>query len=205
MLGAYSTGLAEWEYTDDDSIIFCHDDIHILLREEVFNAIVDSHLDMPNTGFIGIAGCRSLGKFAKDANWYANINPRHFDGSEGGGQVWQGTEYSSLRIGAFASPAYMWYGINDKAVLMDGVFLAAKGSTVRAISFISPSLLKSKWHNYDALMTFQAHMKGKVNRIAPICIMHESTGGYASEHYQEDVQMFMQLFSKWLPTEVVVN
>ena len=198
MLGAFTTGLEEAQYGDEDDIIFCHDDIEVIMTAHSFNAVLDNYLGMANTGVVGVAGCASLGILNDTANWFSNayINGQ-YDFSHGGGLVFHGTTIKDMRAS--------YYGFSHKAVLLDGVFLAAKGATVRSVSFKSPNLLKSKWHNYDSLLTFQTFKSGKDNRIAPIILLHKSHGDYAREEYHEDSRMFMKLFAQWLPAKVVVD
>jgi len=97
-----------------------------------------------------------------------------------------------------------WFGPQDRAVLMDGGFLATTGKVANSISFKKPSVIKSNWHMYDAFMTFQTYRKKLRNVIAPIILRHASGGDYASEHYSRDSKMFMALFDRELPAKLVV-
>jgi hypothetical protein len=196
MLEAYESGIEECELSSEDYVIFCHDDIEILLRHDIFNEMLEKELSTADIGFVGVAGSTSLGQNSDTANWCANGNMG--DGSplyyNSGGVVFHGKSSKEM------SP--VWYGIRESAVLMDGVFLATTGKVANSISFKKPSVIKSNWHMYDAFMTFQTYRKKLRNVIAPIILRHASGGDYASEHYDHDSKMFMALFERELPTEI---
>lgn len=222
MLGAFKTGIEECNLADDDYVIFCHDDIEHLLRPEIFNKLLDAKLKLKDTGFVGIAGCSNFGDYwsfpggpckgEKTANWFENlcgwrgglqVMQQKYDAKSsdcapwrrGGGLVLHGNSIEESKFDA--------YGIRSRVVVLDGVFLATTGRVVKSISFNKPSVLKSNWHMYDALLTFQAHRKGFKNYVVPILLRHASGGDYQSEYYYEDSITFMKLFERDLPAIVV--
>ena len=195
MLEAYESGVEECGLDPEDRVIFCHDDIEILLKHDVFNDLLEKELSSPNIGFVGVAGCTSLGHRSKTANWWANsVGEDHY--LNAGGVVFHGNSSKEMSL--------TWYGKRERAILMDGLFLATTGKVANSISFKKPSVLKSNWHMYDAFMTFQTYRKELHNVIAPIILRHASGGGYVNEHYDHDSKMFMALFDRELPAELPV-
>lgn len=196
MLEAFASGVDKCDISGDDRVIFCHDDIKILLEIETFNDILDAALNTPDVGFVGVAGCSTLGDLnsVQEANWFANVRGPGWQ-ERGGGLVFHGKEPTHMKAS--------YYGWRTRAVLMDGVFLATTGEVLQKISLKKPDVFKSNWHMYDALLTFQTYRKKLKNIIAPIMLLHASGGDYRREYYKEDSEMFMTLFSRELPASVV--
>ena len=183
MLEALRTGLSDCNAQNKDSIIFCHDDIEILNNVEYFNEVITSRLEDSKTGFVGCAGTAIV---TEDINWFA-CSRKH---NCGGGVVYHGKDYKSM----YATP----YGGARNVVTLDGLFLAAKGKTLKNIRLNAPKSWVSKWHHYDTMLTLQTHVQGKLNRIAPLAIRHESGGNY-DESYYSDIPRVAKSFAKYLP------
>ena len=186
MLGALRTGVEECGIKTGDYVIYCHDDIEILNNVEYFNGILDAKLKNPKTGFTGIAGTAIL---TDTINWFA-CSRQH---NSGGGMVYHGEDYDSM----YLTP----YGPAKDVVTLDGCFLATTGKTLYEISLRAPSSWKSAWHHYDTFLTFQAHIKKKVNKISPISLRHASGGDY-NNLYLEDIPRVAQSFAKHLPAVI---
>jgi hypothetical protein len=183
---AYREGVARCRLTPTDFVILCHDDIEILLDSVVFNHLLKYYLSNSNTGFVGVAGSAVI---TEEANWFA-CSQRH---GAGGGIVFHGHSHINMQPSV--------YGTSQKAVILDGVFLAATGSVLRNINLNQPKNFTSKWHWYDASFTFQTYRKNLTNVIAPILLRHESGGTY-DDSYRKDIPAFVKLYGKYLPAAV---
>ena len=183
MLGALRDGLTDCKVNPKDYVIFCHDDIEILNNTKYFNSIVDAKLSDPTTGFIGCAGTALV---TEDINWFA-CSRKH---NCGGGMVYHGKDYKTM----FATP----YGGAKNVVTLDGVFLAATGKVFAGVRLTAPKSWVSNWHHYDTMLTLQAHVQKKINRIAPLSIRHESGGDYSADYYS-DIPRVAKSFAKYLP------
>ncbi len=185
---AYSHGLNSLDLDPEDQIILCHDDIEILTAPDKFNEYLDYYLiHQPKTGFVGVSGSRTLNK---NSNWFSSSQKTK---GAGGGCVFHGSHFSTM--------ALSHYGHQQKAVCLDGVFLASTKSVLDSIELRKPKIFKGNWHWYDASYTLQAHLKGLTNWIAPIILRHESGGNYDSLFY-EDMKNFNILFKNNLPAVV---
>ena len=60
-----------------------------------------------------------------------------------------------------------FYGAYGDVVVLDGLFLAAKGSTINTINLTKPSFFSGDWDFYDIYYTTQTFLKGKKNRTFP--------------------------------------
>jgi len=183
MYKAYSTKINALSLHAQDQVILCHDDIEILLSEEIFNRILSKWLEDPKTGFVGVAGSQII---TEEANWFKCAQKY----KAGGGIVFHGTDTYTM------IPSY--YGGSRKAVIMDGVFLASTGRVLNTINLNMPKDFVGKWDWYDAMYTFQAYKKNLTNIIAPILLRHESGGRYPKE-WHDDKPKFISLFEDHIP------
>ena len=191
---AYANALSEHDVKKDDIVVMCHDDIQILSNHSVFNEILEANLSLEKAGFVGVAGTQLL---QRSGVWWEGLNhgapvspmnPLH-------GCVYHGDSIHNM------SPTY--YGGFGRAVVMDGVFLAAKGSTLFSIGLSKPPYLKGNWDFYDILYTFKAFKKGLDNRVVPISILHKSHGmGIQQDSWKENREAFTQRFSDHLPASI---
>tara|TARA_Y100000034_G_C6861643_1_gene392220 strand:+ start:537 stop:1232 length:696 start_codon:yes stop_codon:yes gene_type:complete len=159
----------------DDTIILCHDDLEILTPWEKVKKKLVKYFNKKDTGFIGVAG---TAKLTTDAVWW---NKECWDQGFLRGKVRHGTDLQNSHITTFG-PEDNQFG---EVVVMDGVFLAAKASTLRTIELKKPFYFDGDWDFYDIYYTIRAHRKGLKNYVIDIDILHNSMGeitGKASWH-----------------------
>tara|TARA_R100000458_G_scaffold41666_1_gene39379 strand:- start:1262 stop:1951 length:690 start_codon:yes stop_codon:yes gene_type:complete len=173
---AYEKGINEANVSIKDYVIMCHDDIHILTNPEDFNSIIEGFLQKYKIGFAGVAGTK---QFLESAVWWDGLqNPVQ---SHLSGFIYHGTNLMNMRA--------TYYGETGRVAVLDGVFLACKGSTLRSIKLSKPEDFKGDWDFYDIYLTLQAHMKGLDNYTMPLQILHKSLGETAGKegwHYNKE-------------------
>lgn len=165
IFSGYQKALEQTKPKDDDIIILCHDDIEILSSKEYFAKALSYRLGDPKTGFVGVAGTTLL---SEDAIWW-----NHTIWSQGKhrGLVFHGESIETSKA--------TYYGDNDRVVVLDGLFLAAKAKILREVGLQKPSYLEGDWDFYDIHYTFTANDKGYHNYTIPIFILHNSFGELA--------------------------
>jgi hypothetical protein len=173
IFSAYHRAVQDIQPADEDQFILCHDDIEILHRLDVFDALFQSCISLENTGFIGVAGSGGL---ARNANWVSSMQSY-----TGGGMISHGSCIKTMDFVAF----YGTKGVGSETVAMDGVFLATTGKVLKKIELRKPKKFIGGWHWYDASYTLQAHLKGFTNRIVPLHFRHASTGDYNQSFYED--------------------
>ena len=188
---AFYTGVNDQNIKADDLVIFCHDDIEILTNPEDFNLFIEKNLEDTNSGFVGVAGTRLL---RPSCVWWEDMGSPPSDSyiNPLAGSVYHGDKKSEI--------FQTYFGPLGDVVVMDGLFLAAKGRTVNTIQLKKPKCFSGNWDFYDIFYTSQAHMKGLRNRVIPLQIIHYSRGeikGKTSWH--ENREAFADLFKKELP------
>lgn len=170
----------EFSFHPTDSIILCHDDIEILYSSSHFNNLVDTALSVPETGFAGFAGTPVLNP---DACW------------------WRSSSYGKMSGFCFHGEDLMnptYFGPPQDVVVLDGVFLAAKGNVWNTIQLKKPQSFIGDWDFYDIFLTFQAHVKGFRNRGLPITFRHDSPG-VPRPTWDMNRRAFTELFREHLP------
>ena len=143
------------------------------------------------TGFVGVAGARV---FNQSAVWWegaqSNGSPNH------SGIVWHGKKLDDMFMSFYGAPA-------GNVVVLDGLFLAAKGRTVNSIQLTKPKTFEGDWDFYDIFYTFQAYRKGLKNKAIPIQILHGSGGELAGrESWFKNKDAFLRLFGQYLPATI---
>ena len=188
IFSAYQNTIDKLKVKAKDTVIMCHDDIEILTKPSAFNSILDKALNSPNVGFVGVAGTKIL---KPSAIWWDGVGTHdHFAGT-----VFHGKNIEDM----FITP----YGNPGPVVVADGLFLAAKGSTLNSIQLKKPKSFPGDWDFYDIFYTYQAHRKGLVNMVAPIQILHESVGELAGrDSWHDNKKAFLATFSQELPAVV---
>jgi len=166
---------------DDDIIILCHDDIGILTDGAIFKESLISTLNLDKVAFAGVAGTTRL---EPDAIWWNHDNWKlglHR------GLVFHGDNLSTM------APSY--YGKPGRVVALDGLFLAARVSTLKEIGLQKPKDFEGDWDFYDIWYTVSAYEKGYSNIVLPVFVRHQSTGelvGRSSWHLNR--QAFIKKF-----------
>jgi GT2 family glycosyltransferase len=156
---AYENGFKALNAEKDDIIIFCHDDIDIIMDPSGFREELIKGLDKPHVGFVGVAGASKLDK---PCVWWRPENNRK-------GFIFHGPSRAEM----FPTP----YGKLDAEVLvLDGVFLATKASVLNTISMKKPAPFKGEWDFYDLELTLRAWEAGFNNYVVPIIMRHASVG-----------------------------
>tara|TARA_R110000824_G_scaffold14030_2_gene60286 strand:+ start:1283 stop:1966 length:684 start_codon:yes stop_codon:yes gene_type:complete len=161
----YQSAFDKFEIKDDDIVILCHDDIEILTEPSAFKRIIVSSLFDKKTGFIGVAGTTKL---TGDAVWW-NQDP--WREGKHKGFVYHGKDIME------ADSTY--YGPPGRVVCLDGLFLAAKGKTLRDVGLGKPEHFVGDWDFYDIHYTVTAHRKRYNNKVVPITLLHNSYGELA--------------------------
>lgn len=184
---AYNHSINNNSFNDQDIVIFCHDDIEILLDPSRFLEILIKSLNKPNVGFVGPAGTKRLNSRAV---WWDHAE-------------WQRGNHRGLVLHGdsieYAETTY--YGNPGRVVVLDGLFLAAKVKTLKSLDLSKPDYFKGGWDFYDIHYTLQAHSKGYINLVAPILLMHHSIGQLAGrDSWHQNREAFIQ--HQELPIEV---
>lgn len=164
IFGGYQKALDSSDVKDDDIVILCHDDIEIMSSKWVFRDCLMQCL-AHDAGFIGVAG---TAKLLEDAVWW---NGQAWREGHHSGIVWHGPHALE------STPTY--YGPYKTVVVMDGLFLAASGKTLRKVGLAKPRYLEGEWDYYDIHYTLTAHKLGLKNRTVPINVLHNSRGELA--------------------------
>ena len=157
----YQRAYEKNDIKDEDIVILCHDDISILSSPWLFKECLAETLKH-DTGFVGVAGTKTLGP---DAVWW---DKAMWQARQHSGIVWHGEDPISAQA--------TYYGPYEQVVVMDGLFLAASGKTLREVSLAQPEYLPGGWDYYDLHYTLTAHKKGLKNYTVPINILHNSLG-----------------------------
>ena len=164
IFSAYKEKVNTLKLMKDDLVILCHDDIKILTDKTIFLELLENTLAKPGVGFVGVAGTRILNN---DGVWWSGLqNPASKDWLSGA--VYHGKEVSSMQL--------TYFGPTSKVVVLDGVFLAAKGKTLNSIGLGKPKPFSGEWDFYDIWYTYQATKKKLSNFTVPISILHASPG-----------------------------
>ena len=139
-------------------------------------------------GFIGPAGTACL---TNDGVWW---NQRLWKEGRHRGYVVHGNK---------VHPEYTFYGMPGRVVVLDGLFLAAKASTIRRIGGLSkPPYFPGAWDFYDLHYTLEAHLHGYANQVPPLFIRHESHGelaGRGSWHVNREAFVKHKFLDKNMP------
>lgn len=187
---AYHKGFQSLDADDNDVVILCHDDIEMTQLHDYFNRVIDHYMKRPSVGFLGVAGSKKLA--ANHGNWTAGLHSYPFPHG-GAGMVGHGPDVETC--------SWVSFGIETKAVVMDGLWLCAKASVLKQLELRKPKTFEGNWHWYDHSYCVQAKIKGYDNYIIPIFLRHASTGNY-DELFYKDMKNFHKLFRKHLPIVV---
>jgi len=178
---AYSKAFNKVKPSDQDIIILCHDDIEILNDVKTFSTLLREEFKNLTTGFVGVAGSKTL---TRDAVWWTREN---FENRQLHGIVFHGESKESM------VPSYYgdFYG---KVIAMDGLFLAARASTLREIGLKKPKEYPGEWDFYDIYYTTEAWKKGYTNKVLPILVRHESKGEsmYTRDSWDKNREIFIR-------------
>jgi hypothetical protein len=161
---AYKEKINSLKLMKDDLVILCHDDIKILLDKDLFVPLLEETLSKRDSGFVGVAGTKQLG--ITGVWWDGLRNPQSRTWLSG--SVYHGNSLHQCDLTYFGPPS--------QVIVLDGVFLAAKGSTLNSIQLGKPKAFTGEWDFYDIWYTYQTHKKQLKNYTLPIPILHSSIG-----------------------------
>ena len=159
----------------------CHDDIEILNDPKEFVKILRKSLSDPKVGIVGAAGTTHL---TKSGVWWE----RDIWQQKGHrGTVFHGKDKWEMET--------TYYGPPGNVVVCDGLFLAARISTLWEIGLTKPKTYKGEWDFYDLTYCMRAYEKGYINQVGPILLRHESSGDLAGrDSWHENRKKFLSLF-----------
>ena len=190
---AYAEAVKE-HVSDEDVVVFCHDDIEILSNVAAFNAALKPLEGPKRLGFLGIAGTKS---FDESGMWWNGTGrmPLGHPDHPLSGQVFTGSS-----TGDMYSTMYGKYGA---VTILDGVFLAAQGKTLKGLRLEKPKSFPGNWDYYDIYYTHQTYKKNLENRTVPIILRHDSPGEMKQGWYQNrDVFLEVLKRSDRLPVRI---
>lgn len=176
---AYDSAVETIILEDTDIVIFCHDDIEIIMDPQQFVNVLVNASRRNKSGFFGAAGTQFL---SPDAVWWNN----HY---------WQQGKHRGLVLHGedIRSAQYTYYGNPGRVVCLDGLFLAAQGKFLKQINLKKPEYFEGDWDFYDIYYTIQAHQKGFYNTVEPIFLIHRSIGELAGrESWHKNKHQFIQ-------------
>ena len=156
---AYENNFKALNAEDDDIIIFCHDDIDIIMSPEEFKEELVRAANVKNAGFIGVAGAAKL---SKQCVWWQPENKLR-------GFSFHGPNRNDMYPTFFGR-------LHAKVLVLDGLFLAAKANVLKNISMKKPAQFQGEWDFYDLEYTIRAYEAGYDNWVVPIILRHESPG-----------------------------
>ena len=189
IFSAYDTALQEAKPHPSDIIILCHDDIKVTTSPQVFKEVLETKLSSPKTGFVGVAGTKTL---STNAVWWDQA-------------MWKQGRHSGFVMhgDSISNADATFYGNYGETVVMDGLFLAATAKTMRSVGLQKPSSFPGDWDFYDILYTFKAHRKGLKNYTVPINILHQSRGELAGrDSWHQNRFAFLKMAEDRLPASV---
>lgn len=167
----------------EDIIILCHDDLEILTPWDQAKEKIEEYLNKKETGFLGVAGTTEL---ATDAVWW---NKDCWEGGLLRGKVRHGLTLEDSYETAFG-PSGSPYG---EVVVMDGLFLVTKASTLRAIELKKPYYFTGGWDFYDIYYTSKAFRKKYKNYVIELDILHNSKGELSGrKSWHENKEAFIK-------------
>ncbi len=191
MFQGYNLGASQ---ARGEILAFVHDDIEVWGNSLCFQRVLETLSD-PATGFVGVAGTRSLD--ACGVWWHVAEASRGMVGhpsfSELGlhWSVWP----SAVSDGA-AGPRALF----GQAVVLDGALLLCHRRTFDALRGFDETGYQG-FHFYDIDITFRATLAGLVNFVMPIPVLHH-TPGLFDVRWEVNRQQFLDKFKDRLPHHV---
>ena len=162
IFAAYNGAFEKINPSDEDIMIFCHDDIDIREEPKVFVEKLKKELSDPGVGFVGPAGTTHL---SKDAVWWDK-------------ELWEAGKHRGKvsHINKQGQEYVTYYGEPGSVATLDGLFLSAKPATIRAVGLQKPDYFEGEWDFYDIHYTTKALSLGYDNRVFDMSVLHNSRG-----------------------------
>ena len=183
LFAAYYNGTRD--IADDDQVLLCHNDIAMLSDRRLLSFVCDRIVSHANVGFVGVAGTNYLNR---TGIWWSERDRLL-------GSVFHGPDVASARCDCFG-PTF------GCAVVLDGLFLGAKGRVLKQIDLQKPPAFFADWHYEDIYYTFQAHRLGFANLVVPLQVLHRSVG-QLDEAWEKSRRAFVGEFERWLPASTL--
>ncbi len=185
IFSAYNKGV---ELATYDYLCFVHEDVEFLSQQWGLNVI--EHLQIPNVGFIGVAGGRGVTQVPRGwAAFESQVNIFHYDKIN-----------SNKIIKEYKSNAGSQMAIS--AALLDGVFLNCRKTIFEKISF-DENL--QGFHGYDLDICFSAINQSLNNYVVfDIDILHFSHGKF-DKKYLENLFLIHKKWEHLIPFYVDNN
>jgi GT2 family glycosyltransferase len=186
----YNAGAAK---ATADVLAFIHDDVQLLGNALTFGRPLQLLQD-PSIGFIGAAGSRILD--TTGAWWGGNLT-RQQTFANCRGMVLHAAQNE------FGIHALVWPGGSaefGQVLVVDGVFLMCHRRTFDRLGGFDAATFKG-FHFYDVDITFRAHQQGLKNLVAPIPMLHASTGNYGPE-WEASRRVFVEKHKRALPASL---
>ncbi len=162
-------------------VVFCHDDVWLAeacLRTPLLEAL--ERFDL-----VGVAGSRRI--LPGQPTWWLQPDGRTWDHPHLLGEIRHGDPGASEPIRFGASPA--------PAMLLDGVFLAARAGTLQAAGVrFDPAF---PFHFYDLDLCRSALAAGLRLGVWPLSLIHASPGAAGSTDWQLGLECYRR---KWEPS-----
>jgi len=176
---AYKEGVDNIILNDNDVVIFCHDDIEIVMDPQKFVDVIVKASRENNSGFFGPAGTTHL---SESAVWWDH-------------SLWAQGKHRGLVLHGkdIKAAEYTYYGNPGRVVCLDGLFLAIQGKALKKLDLSKPDYFEGDWDYYDIHYTIQAHQKGLYNTVEPIFMIHHSRGELAGrDSWHKNREAFIQ-------------
>jgi len=162
---------------DNDIVVFCHADVKIL--DEAFEEKLEYAFSRLNVDIAGVIGATEI---HETAGWWLSDNSLH----RGHLIQWKNSEekYHMVRtIGNF-----------PKMTVVDGLFMAVRGSLLKKLAFDSASYPFS-YDFYDYDYCLEAKSLGSDVVVLDILVEHKSNGsGIFKESWESNKKLFLD---KW--------
>lgn len=170
-------------YDDDTAIVFVHDDVYLNCSD--IHRRLSNYLE--EFDVVGVAGAAEA-TIKEPALWHL-ISPQH--SHRGCVAHYVGGKKSHLEYMPYR---YTSFGpLNQRALLIDGVFIATKPSILEDVRFDSQN--PSRFHYYDLDFSLNCNSKKKTIGVCDIPIVHRSPGlRNADDEWRAGKQWFLK---KW--------
>ncbi len=163
-------------------ICYMHQDVELRWPNN-WHIIINKYFSEKKTGFIGVAGSKSLTKLAV---WWEK------DFSGGG--------YTGQRVEKEHNEQYHLLGDLGEVLVLDGVMLITTKKVLKKIGGWSKDKMEG-WDFYDISATFRAHLKGFRNYTVPLTIKHKDIGEKRPEWYNAK-KKWAKKYKKYLPRSI---
>jgi hypothetical protein len=165
---------------DPATLIFAHDDLHILDFYWVHRVLEG----LENFSVIGLAGNRR--RVPKQPAWHFIDTNFTWDAPENlSGVVGHGTGFPPSNLSIFGAP-------RQKVALLDGLLLASESKTLLENNLTFDE--RFKFHFYDLDFCRQAELKNITCGTWDLSLIHESVGSFGSDPWKAAYQQYLE---KW--------